>query len=465
MQKLLITLTAVTVIFKLSAQHQIGHYTKTFVDPARGNRNIQTEIYYPAVSAGNNTAAVQEEFPVVVFGHGFVMAWDAYTNIWEELVPKGYILVFPRTEGNILSTNHQEFGFDLQFLVNEIQNEGNLSSSILYQVVHPNTALMGHSMGGGAAFLAADSLCENNNANLKTLVGLAPAESSTNGVSSIASAANVTVPSLILSGVQDGVTPPSEHHIPMYNALASSCKTILNVIGGGHCYFANSNFNCDFGESTSSSGISISRAQQQDVFNDFVGSWLDFTLKSNCASFDIFQDSVSSSSRVTYSQQCNYSTPIINVTLSQTSTTITSLESTVGATYQWINCFDNSEILGATNQSYSPTMNGNYAVIITVNGCSSTSDCVAFTTTNLGVNDEALLNLSLSPNPTKDMLQVVFLSAESMTYTIIDSQGKYIKASTINSGENISMNELTNGVYFIKFDSEYTTITKRIIKY
>jgi len=273
------------------------------------------------------------------------------------------------------------------------------------------------------------------------------------------------VPSLILSGVQDGVTPPSEHHIPMYNALASSCKTILNVIGGGHCYFANSNFNCDFGESTSSSGISISRAQQQDVFNDFVGSWLDFTLKSNCASFDIFQDSVSSSSRVTYSQQCNYSTPIINVTLSQTSTTITSLESTVGATYQWINCFDNSEILGATNQSYSPTMNGNYAVIITVNGCSSTSDCVAFTTTNLGVNDEALLNLSLSPNPTKDMLQVVFLSAESMTYTIIDSQGKYIKASTINSGENISMNELTNGVYFIKFDSEYTTITKRIIKY
>src|SRR5690606_14145278 len=173
------------------------------------------------------------------------------------------------------STDHQEFGWDLQFLVTELQNEGALVSSDIYDAVATETALMGHSMGGGAAFLAADSLCANGNLNLKTLVGLAPAESSTNGVSSIASAANVTVPSLILSGVQDGVTPPNDHHIPMYNALASTCKTILNVIGGAHCYFANTNTACDFGELTSSTGISISRAEQHDVTFDFVNLWLD----------------------------------------------------------------------------------------------------------------------------------------------------------------------------------------------
>ncbi|NRA13191.1 MAG: hypothetical protein HRT57_14680, partial [Crocinitomicaceae bacterium] len=254
---------ALTIGNAIYSQHQIGHTTITFQDANRGSRNIETEIYYPAQTAGTNTTAVQDAFPVVVFGHGFVMSWDAYENVWEEFVSKGYIFVFPRTEGSILSTDHQKFGWDLQYLVNQIQIEGATPSSLLYNVVAPETALMGHSMGGGAAFLAADSL--NNNVNLKTLVGLAPAESSTNGVSSINSSKNVTVPSLIFSGSQDGVTPPTDHHIPMYDSLAAGCKTFINIIGGAHCYFANSNFACDFGEGTSSSGISISRTEQHDT--------------------------------------------------------------------------------------------------------------------------------------------------------------------------------------------------------
>ena len=203
---------------KFYGQYQIGHTTITFQDANRGNRNIQTEIYYPAQSAGNNTTAVQDTFPVIVFGHGFVMAWDAYQNVWEEFVPQGYIIAFPRTEGNILSTDHQEFGWDLQYLVSQMQLEGSTPTSLLYNVVAPETALMGHSMGGGAAFLAADSLANNGNVNLKTLVGLAPAESSTNGVSSINSAKSIAVPAVIFSGSQDGVTPPVDHHIPMYDS-------------------------------------------------------------------------------------------------------------------------------------------------------------------------------------------------------------------------------------------------------
>ena len=33
-----------------------------------------------------------------------------------------------------------------------------------------HTALMGHSMGGGATFLAADSLSQNDNPQLKTIL-------------------------------------------------------------------------------------------------------------------------------------------------------------------------------------------------------------------------------------------------------------------------------------------------------
>ena len=350
MKKLILCLSIAISCSYTFGQHAVGHMTKTFVDASRNNRSIQTEIYYPAVTAGNNTTAASGDYPVIVFGHGFVMAWDAYQNLWNEFVPRGYIMVFPRTEGNAFSTDHQKFGWDLQYLVTQIQNEGNLGTSLLYNHVAPPTALMGHSMGGGAAFLAADSLCTNGNTNLKTLIGLAPAESTSNGVSSINSATRITVPSLILSGIQDGVTPPSNHHVPMYNALASSCKTILKIIGGGHCYFANSNFNCDFGEGTSSIGIAITRTQQHQVTFDFVNNWLDYTLKDKCGAFNAFQDSVSNSSRITYSQTCAVTLPSENVIQNITAC----------SSFTW----------SANNNTY--TSAGTYSESMTnINGCDS----------------------------------------------------------------------------------------------
>ena len=286
----------------LFPQYQIGHYNSTFQDPDRFNRNIETEIYYPAITNGDNTISAEGQFPVIIFGHGFVQDWDVYQNLWQEFVPNGYIMVFPRTEVSFFSTDHQQFGWDLQFLVSKIQDEGFSNTSPVYNTVDNNTALMGHSMGGGASFLAADSLCSNGNSQLKTLIGLAPAESSSNGVSSIASAANITVPSLILSGSQDGVTPPSVHHIPLYDNLASNFKTFISIIGGAHCYFSNPSFTCDFGESASSTGISISREEQQAITYDFLNLWLDYTLKDDCTDFFEFQDYLNTSNSIDYNQ-------------------------------------------------------------------------------------------------------------------------------------------------------------------
>lgn len=446
------------------SQYSIGHMSKTFVDASRSNRNIETEIYYPATTTGDNTPAASDEFPVIVFGHGFVVAWSAYANLWEEFVPRGYIMVFPRTEGSIVSTDHQKFGWDLQFLVTEMQNEGALGTSILYNTIAPETELMGHSMGGGASFLAADSLCVNGNTNLKTLIGLAPAESTTNGVSSIASAARVTVPSLILSGVQDGVTPPVDHHIPMYNALASTCKTILNVIGGAHCYFANTNTACDFGELTSSSGISITRAEQHDITFDFVNLWLDYTLKGECGAFNAFQDSVATSSRVTNNQSCNITIPTINTTVSQTSTELTSNE--VGASnYQWLDCNNNNApIPNETNQTYSPTASGNYAVEITVGGCTEISNCTSFTST-LDIKESFIYDIQFNPNPAKE--NITFKSDDSKVFdvSIVDLKGKVLlEKSNIKNGEIISTSGIASGTYFITFSSGNIEETKRLIK-
>ncbi len=286
------------------AQFQVGHTTITFNDSLRSGgfgsgggpgRQIQSEIYYPAAIAGEDVPVTSGTFAVVVFGHGFVMAWDAYQNVWEELVPEGYIVVFPRTEGNF-SPDHNEFALDLALCVNAMQNENVDAGSLFNNSVDASSAIMGHSMGGGATILAAQ-----NNTTIQAIIGLAPAETNP---SAIGVANQVQVPALIMSGSSDGVTPPADHHIPIYNGI-TTCKYFVSVTGGAHCYFANTNFNCDFGEATASTGISVTRADQQQVMNDYMVDWLDYTLKGDVGAFTDFENLLTTDSRITYMDSCS----------------------------------------------------------------------------------------------------------------------------------------------------------------
>jgi dienelactone hydrolase len=227
------------------------------------------------------------------------MSWDAYSNIWEHYASKGYILAFPRTEGGLFpGPSHADFGLDMNVVETRMQAEDVLATSLFYQKINGNSALMGHSMGGGATILGASV-----NTSIKAVVGLAPAETDP---SAIAAATNVTVPAIIFSGGQDGVTPPNEHHIPIYDGLSSACKTFVNIIGGAHCYFANTNFNCDFGEGTSSTGISITREDQQNGTFIILDPWLDYQLKNDNAAWTAFQLSIDANKMFMTQTTCTF---------------------------------------------------------------------------------------------------------------------------------------------------------------
>jgi len=362
-------------------------------------------------------------------------------------VPNGYIMVFPRTEGNLLSTDHQQFGWDLQFLVSKIQDEGNNISSPIYNAVANNTALMGHSMGGGASFLAADSLCVNGNNQLKTIIGLAPAESSSNGVSSISSATNITVPSVILSGSQDGVTPPIDHHIPMYDSLSSNCKTFISVSGGAHCYFANSNFNCDFGESTSSTGISITRSEQHSVTFDFINLWLDYSLKNDCDDFFTFQDSLNNSNRISHNQSCLQNP---TASISENGGVLTC--SITGIGYQWY--LNNIIIPGANSINYIPTVSGNYTVEVNFSsGCPTLSSLYNFILSSIFNNINYNNKIHIYPNPALDEIIVIKTSKHSNGKIILTNiLGEEVLSKSFTSNEfQLNLKGLkSKGTYFVK---------------
>lgn len=284
--------------FGYAQPFQIGHTTINFTDATRSNRAIAAEIYYPSDVAGDNvalTTSTSVAFPVLCFGHGFVMTWDAYQNFWSFLVPNGYIMIFPKTEGSF-SPSHLDFGKDLSFLINQMNSLGNNSSSIFYNRISNMNAVMGHSMGGGASFLAAQL-----NSNIKTLVNFAPAETNP---SAIAAAASITIPSLIFAGVNDCVTPPNTNQIPMYNGLVSSCKTLINVIGASHCQMANTNTLCSFGESTCTPTATITRSVQHAKIFSYLRPWLDYQLKGSCTQGNLFDTQLIGDTSVTYLKNC-----------------------------------------------------------------------------------------------------------------------------------------------------------------
>jgi dienelactone hydrolase len=432
---------ALTAKSFLAQSYAVGHIQITYNDPARQNRAIQTEIYYPAAVAGESVPVASGTFPVIAYGHGFVMVWSAYQNIWEALVPAGYIVAFPRTEGNV-SPVHAEFGADLAFLITKIQSEAaQNTSSLFYNHVGSTSAVMGHSMGGGSSFLAAE-----NSTSITTMVTMAAANTNP---SSIAAASNISIPSLVIAGQNDCVAPPAQHQSMMYDSLNSSCKAYVEIIGGGHCYFAENNFNCSFGEGTCTPNPTISRPEQQDAAQDFSLMWLNFYLKSDCAAWFAFQDSVAASNRVNAQMSCVIAAPVITANGNQ-------LNSTSAATYQWL--LNGSPVGGATSQNYTPTQNGVYEVVVTYNGspCPDTSNQINWVMT--GSQEWNPVVLQVFPVPADQRLNFVSANAGIYDIVITDMAGRTVFATrqALSHGQNAEINtsSLTDGLYQLRVASE-----------
>ncbi len=293
----IIAAVALTVLVASSAAaYEIGHTTLTFYDPARGNRSIPTEVYYPADTAGEDVpvASGLESFPVVTFGHGYLMSWSLYDYVYLGLVPDGYIVTYPDTEGELFP-DHEDLGLDMAFIVQSMRAEGADPGSPFFGRVAQTAAAMGHSMGGGASFLAAAS-----DPSITALANLAAAETNPSAVSA---ASSITAQALMFSGGNDCVTPPPDHQIPMYDALATDCKTRVTIAGASHCQFAESNWACEFGEG-SCPDPTISRTQQQATVMTLLAPWLDYALKDDVLAWLAFDELLDTTAGVTYEQSC-----------------------------------------------------------------------------------------------------------------------------------------------------------------
>lgn len=276
-----------------SQEYNIGYTIVDAVDSARDSRQIRLHVYYPAARNGRDvplSEAPEGGFPVISFGHGYMMPVADYANLWTRIVPGGYIFVLPDTETDLFPS-HLEFGLDLEYAARHLINEGTDSSSIFYGRVGSNICLMGHSMGGGSALLGAE-----NAVNLSAIIVLAPLDTRP---SSAIAAGSVNAPALVFTGSHDFITPSRKHALPIYQALGSSLKTYINIRGGNHCNMAIKNSLCNIAERTKPKN-SISREEQHQILIRYILPWLNYNVKGIKSDGKIFDDLTEADTTITH---------------------------------------------------------------------------------------------------------------------------------------------------------------------
>ncbi|MNY27376.1 hypothetical protein D3C86_1612830 [compost metagenome] len=157
---------------------------------------------------------------------------------------------------------------------------------------------------------------------------------------------------------------------------------------------------------------------------------------------------------------------VLNLTIAPFVATATlnanaTVTASTGTSYQWINCATNAPISGATAQTFAPTVNGSYAVVVSNGTCTDTSNCV--NVTNVGIKENLITTISVHPNPTHDVV-IVTMEAVSAEVEVMDVQGKLVQTTQIKSGGQIDLSAYERGVYTLRIKTEAGTAIERIVK-
>lgn len=151
--------------------------------------------------------------------------------------------------------------------------------------------------------------------------------------------------------------------------------------------------------------------------------------------------------------------PIIDNTANLVGNTLTSNQT--GASYRWLDCDNGNAIIsGETNISYTPSVNGNYAVEITMNTCMDTSACENIIIT--AINEIKTITMTISPNPTQGILTINTIE-EVEQITIYSVSGSLVKNIFENINQ-VNVEWLTEGMYILVVKTSNGITRKRFIK-
>ncbi|MCT4581433.1 MAG: T9SS type A sorting domain-containing protein [Flavobacteriales bacterium] len=195
-------------------------------------------------------------------------------------------------------------------------------------------------------------------------------------------------------------------------------------------------------------------------------TWIDgntYTTTSNTTTYTI-PNTAGCDSIITLDLTIVHDTLDYSIAVDTTGLVLTANESNVN--YQWIDCNANTLIPNSTQQTYTATSEGSYAVILSNNVCSDTSECL--TVVNTSVLHHAIDWVHYYPNPTNGKVFIALNNTvPNYTIKVIANDGRTLQKYRETQQSNVTI-DLTNypkGVYFIHIVSNEQTSTMKIFKH
>jgi len=152
--------------------------------------------------------------------------------------------------------------------------------------------------------------------------------------------------------------------------------------------------------------------------------------------------------------------PVIDTTVSLSNYGATFIAGQNNASYQWLDCNnDYAALPGDTMQIFTPTLNGDYAVAINVNGCVDTSACMHISNVSIEEIEGNTIKLYPNPNTGEFMLDLGNQKAEEVR--ILNSMGQEILVMQEIKSQYLIWN-CNPGIYFVQIRTEKANRTIKL---
>ena len=252
--------------------YHIGYYRVSYNVPPFGL--YRAKIRYPATRDGWLAPKDTSEapYPGIVVANG--LGGSEWNIKWipEHLTSYGYVTIC-FTPPKKISGDTTQWAYGLIGGIEKLKNQNNLLFSPIKDMVDVETfGAIGLSMGGGGCIEATGAL----NSEIDAAVALAPAASD----DAKNAAQNITVPTQLQVGNNDGMVPP-EHVIPYYTEFIpeTSVKEYMSITGGNHIGFVDE-FVARIAERLNiDNPKGIEFAEQRQISRKYFTAWFQYHLK------------------------------------------------------------------------------------------------------------------------------------------------------------------------------------------
>ncbi|MBK5288574.1 MAG: prolyl oligopeptidase family serine peptidase [Acidimicrobiia bacterium] len=236
----------------------VGRSSTELVDPARGDRRVPVDVWFPAsgtagalsgyeilpgvgftASATSDAAIAAGPHPAVLWSHGRTGTRSSYVLLCEALAARGFVVVAPEHTGDALGdwitgaavddeTNEANRIGDAHFVLDALLDNPGSLAPIAAAVDPTRIAAAGHSYGGFTALSLG-----SGNARHAAVRAVAGMQSFTRTMPKQVFV-EMEVPTLLAVGARDATTPPETDADRAWAKLGAPSAWRVDVARAGH---------------------------------------------------------------------------------------------------------------------------------------------------------------------------------------------------------------------------------------